>query len=126
MPNDEAFGERLAWPHLVMVRLNDTPAGVGMTPSGLWVEHTERLPAIFGEIVAVGAAAAAAGFRIGMFVLFVRYSGEETASYEDGQVFSIFSMNDILSEVKQEALIYSSEAAARFNLAPDYAGGGQL
>lgn len=97
-----------------------------MTPSGIWIEHTERLPAIFGDIVAVGAAAEDAGYRVGMFVLFVRYSGEEVESFEDGRVFAIFSMNDILSEIKQEALFYSSEVAARFNLAPDYSEANRL
>ena len=103
-----------------MIKMKDTPAGIGMTPSGLWVEHTTRLPAIFGEIVAIGATAEAAGYRIGMYVLFVRYSGEEIGNYEDGKVFAIFSMNDILSEIKQEAFVYSAETAARFNLSPDY------
>ncbi len=115
-----ALGQRLVHPDTVMVRMNDTPAGIGMTPSGLWVEHSENLPAIFGEILAVGPQAQTAGFAPGMLVLFVRYAGEITDEHDDGRVFAIFSMHDILAEIPKEALRYTDEEAARFTLQPDF------
>lgn len=120
MSNDNALGQRLTWPDLVMIRMNDHPAGVGMTPSGLWIEHTERLPAIFGEVIAMGSYAEAAGFEIGMFVLFVRYSGEITDAYEDGSNFAVFNCRDILAEVKREALIFSEVEMEKLNLRPNF------
>jgi co-chaperonin GroES (HSP10) len=119
---DTAAGQRLRGPTTVMVQINDTPAGIGMTPSGLWVEHSMRLPAIFGEILAVGALAFEQGYRPGMLVLFVRYAGEITDELEDGRCFAIFSMEDILGEIPKESLVYSDEEAARLNLEPDFAG----
>jgi co-chaperonin GroES (HSP10) len=105
-----------------MIRFADTPAGIGMTPSGIWVEHSKRLPAIFGEIVACGPGAELQGYRVGMFVLFVRYAGEITDEYEDGSAYAIFSINDVLAEIPKEALRYTDEEVARFNLRPNFAG----
>jgi co-chaperonin GroES (HSP10) len=119
---DTALGQRLLNPTAVFVQFNDTPAGIGMTPSGLWVEHSKGLPAIFGEILAVGAEAYAQGYRIGMFVLFARYAGEITDELDDGRNFAIFGMEDVLAEIPKGALVYSDEEMARFNLKPDYSG----
>lgn len=113
MSTDTALGQRLVHADGVLVRMNDIPAGGGMTPSGLWIEHSERLPAIFGEVLACGTAALAFGVRPGMFVLFVRYAGEITDEHDDGTVYAVFSMHDLLAEIPREALRYSDADAAR-------------
>lgn len=84
----------------VLVRFCDDWAGGGITPIGLEVAHSKGLPAIFGEVCALGPDAKAAGLSKGQSILFTRYAGEVTDVLDDGQVYAIFDYNDIRAEYR--------------------------
>ena len=93
--DDTALGQQLLSDDTVHVRFADAPAGVGLTPAGLYVEHSHKLPAIFGEILSLGRNAYDAGLRKGASVLFIRYAGEITDVLPDGAIFAVFDYHDI-------------------------------
>jgi co-chaperonin GroES (HSP10) len=101
--SDEASycGIRLYSKDHVLVRYAENAAGGGVTPGGLYLEHSRGLPACFGIVEALGPNAADAGIRKGQRVLFTRYAGEVTDILEDGSTFAVFDHHDLRGEYIQ-------------------------
>lgn len=97
--DDTALGQQLIHDDHVQVQYADRPAGEGITPSGLFVQHSTELPAIFGTILSVGKTAYKAGYRKGAFVFFIRYAGEPTDVLPDGRTFAVFHFQDIPARI---------------------------
>ncbi len=89
---------RLCSKEHVLVRYAENSAGGGVTPTGLYLEHSQGLPACFGVVEALGPSAARAGIRKGQKVLFTRYAGEVTDILEDGSTFAVFDYHDLRGE----------------------------
>jgi len=94
-----ACGEQLLLDDRVRVQFWERPAGAGITPVGLYVQHSTGLPAIFGTILACSVGATAAGYAPGHTVVFLRYAGEITDILEDGTIFATFDYHDIITRV---------------------------
>ena len=82
----------------VLVRYLENSAGGGVTPGGLFLEHSRGLPACFGIVEALGPGAYSAGIHKGQKVLFTRYAGEVTDILEDGTTFAVFDYHDLRGE----------------------------
>lgn len=91
-------GQRLIHIDSVLVRYAENAAGGGVTPSGLYVEHSSGLPACFGEVMAHGPGARGYGIHKGMYVLFTRYAGDLADVLPDGTTFAIFDCHDLRGE----------------------------
>ena len=99
MTDESAYcGIQLYSKENVLVRYAENAAGSGVTPGGLYVEHSQGLPACFGVVEALGPNAARAGIRKGQRVLFTRYAGEVTDILEDGSTFAVFDYHDLRGE----------------------------
>jgi co-chaperonin GroES (HSP10) len=70
----------------------------GLTPSGLWTQHEDSLPAIYADVIL---AKPDSGVRPGDFVLFARYAGEPALI--DGRTYHFVHKDDIEAIIDLEA-----------------------